>query len=251
MRGRTVKQQGEDFGQGPFWLIGRWLYHRKAVMLGTAERYVLAELRDAERDHFEEHMFSCPVCARNVSDLAVLTEGVREVVPNYDTPRPLPEPAPARPLRLPWFRFNPNYAWCLLLAMSAGFSGYEHVQLREASVHLDEALSPRAVTPVLLKGKEHAPAKQIKMERVGPFLRDIAMDLPGATGKLQWEVVRTDADKVVCQGTADAPDQSGNFQVRIPYSMVSPGEYKLTVRSLGPESHRPWSTEFTLIPIGS
>ena len=46
--------------------------HHQAAAILASERYVLDELTVAERDAFEEHYFTCAICAQEVKDLSVL-----------------------------------------------------------------------------------------------------------------------------------------------------------------------------------
>jgi hypothetical protein len=40
--------------------------HKDAIRSGAAERYLLDEMNDADRDDYEAHFLSCPQCARDV-----------------------------------------------------------------------------------------------------------------------------------------------------------------------------------------
>jgi anti-sigma factor RsiW len=40
--------------------------HDEAISTHAATRYVLGEMDDKERDAFEDHMFACPECAKQV-----------------------------------------------------------------------------------------------------------------------------------------------------------------------------------------
>jgi hypothetical protein len=54
--------------------------HQEAVERGLAERYVLGDLSDPEREAFEEHFFDCPECAREVRLCAEVLANVRALV---------------------------------------------------------------------------------------------------------------------------------------------------------------------------
>ena len=51
--------------------------HQEAVDTLAAERYVLEEMADAERDAFETHYFACPVCAEDLRAAAAMIRGAR------------------------------------------------------------------------------------------------------------------------------------------------------------------------------
>jgi hypothetical protein len=61
--------------------------HQSAVREKLAERYLLRELEGPERDSFEEHYFSCELCADDVRAAAQFIQGARaELTPRYHAP---------------------------------------------------------------------------------------------------------------------------------------------------------------------
>jgi len=54
--------------------------HMEATSTGAAERYVLGEMEDRERDQYEEHYFECPDCAEEVKAAAIFVESAEPVV---------------------------------------------------------------------------------------------------------------------------------------------------------------------------
>jgi hypothetical protein len=84
--------------------------HDSAINSEAAERYMLAEMTEAERAEFEDHSFDCTVCTANVQSIEKLRDVIRtdpdEVQP---VPAPVlqPTPAPAQwwqraTVALPW-----------------------------------------------------------------------------------------------------------------------------------------------------
>lgn len=51
--------------------------HTEAIETQAAERYLLGELDDAQREAFEEHFFDCPVCAMEVRDTAAFVDSAK------------------------------------------------------------------------------------------------------------------------------------------------------------------------------
>src|SRR5438309_11881760 len=51
--------------------------HHEAIETMAAERYVLEEMSDAERQLFEDHYFSCTECAADLQATAAMLEGAR------------------------------------------------------------------------------------------------------------------------------------------------------------------------------
>jgi anti-sigma factor RsiW len=54
--------------------------HHYAINELMAERYVLGELTDAERDAYETHFFGCRACAEEISSTAEFIDAARMVL---------------------------------------------------------------------------------------------------------------------------------------------------------------------------
>ena len=53
--------------------------HNEATQLGAAERYVLRELADEQREAFEDHFFNCTECTAEVRAAMIFADTAREV----------------------------------------------------------------------------------------------------------------------------------------------------------------------------
>ena len=54
--------------------------HQFAVDRKLTERYVLGELEAEEREEFEEHYFTCAVCAEDVRIMSELVTNAKAVI---------------------------------------------------------------------------------------------------------------------------------------------------------------------------
>ena len=70
--------------------------HDNAVATMAAERYLLDELTEAERDVFEEHYFTCPECAEDVRAGEAMRREMQDVFRVTRERAPLPFRPPAR-----------------------------------------------------------------------------------------------------------------------------------------------------------
>ena len=235
--------------------------HEEAEANMAAERYLLGEMHDSELEQFEEHFFSCPACAQDVRDLSAITAGLAltegaalkegaaltkspgELLqqPRKTEPPKQRTAAPATAWRWPWLRLGPSLAWGGALAVVMLFAGYQTAQLRVA-------MRPQALAAIVLTPATRGEPPIISMDNDGPFLRPFAVDLPGFTGKLQWDIRQTGAEKVIFHDTADAPQRDQLFQVRLP--KLAPGDYTLTVSSDTVPSPNPKLFKFKLISSG-
>ena len=73
--------------------------HEEATRIRAAERYVLGELSDGERDRFEDHFFDCPFCAEDARTGAIFEANARAAFTGRDG-RPLINPGWVERLRL-------------------------------------------------------------------------------------------------------------------------------------------------------
>jgi hypothetical protein len=222
------------------------LEHDQAMESMAAEKYVLGELHDDDRDQFEEHFFSCAHCAQDVRDLSGITQGVKELLKSQ--PKPSQQRAAAGWLPswiFPGAGVNPlgRLAWATaMLALLAG-AGYQNMQLRQLAL-------PVAAITVVAQGESRGEKKAVSLPTPKTPL-NIQVDLPeDLSGELQWELRTYDSNKLLAQGTGEAPkppDTTFTVDLR---SSLAPGAYTLTLASAGNETGKTWPFRFTIAQAG-
>lgn len=96
--------------------------HQSAIDTMAAERYMLAEMNEAERDDFEDHYFDCVVCTNDIRTLETMRVGIREALQkDRFAPDPLPDPVPVQ-----WWRPVVAMPWAASMALVAHLS-YLHL----------------------------------------------------------------------------------------------------------------------------
>jgi hypothetical protein len=78
--------------------------HNDAVRLQAAEKYVLGELSQKEREDYEEHYFDCGECALDVRAVAAFADAAREVLRREKPIQLAKGPVPARGGWFTWLR---------------------------------------------------------------------------------------------------------------------------------------------------
>jgi hypothetical protein len=68
----------------------RMIDHEEAIRNMIAERYLLGELTESDRDAYEEHLFSCPVCFEQVKAGTEFVGHLRHLVTEDPTPAVAP-----------------------------------------------------------------------------------------------------------------------------------------------------------------
>jgi hypothetical protein len=201
----------------------------------TAERYILGELSEVERDDFEEHCFSCPECADSVRCLSELKTGIRVAAASAD-PEYAREPERDRPWtsRLWDWWLRPQAALagaCAALAV-AGVTGYQNLQMRAL-------MQAQSVVSIALQPATRGDLPVVRSNSAGTFVL-LEADVPGASGNLTWNLRPNGGDRVL-DGTAPAPEPGLSFKLLLPSAALQAPDYTLSVRS---GSGREWLFRF-------
>ena len=194
--------------------------HNRAVKSQAVERYLLGEMKDEERDTFEEHFFTCEECAEEVRAGARFGANAREVLPEF--PR---EPAPGRekaPVR--WWH-PPALAWA-----TAALGILVVYQAAIQVPALKRQLRPQAVPALALhattRGGDSLP---VVPASAGPFT--VYFDVLGEPAQSSYTCVLTDAHgNVVETLEAPAPKPGDALTVLLNRSQLDPGRYTLTLK---------------------
>jgi len=122
--------------------------HEEAERTQATDRYLLGELSAAEREDFEEHMFSCPACAEDVR-AGMLFRANAKAVFRDELEHRVGERENTRWSWLSWLGAKPAMAasWAALCAVLA-FTGYQNLlvmpQLRSQLAEVTEPQSYRS-----------------------------------------------------------------------------------------------------------
>lgn len=190
--------------------------HHEAVRTLAAERYLLEEMPEAERDAFETHFFDCAACADAVRTGAALADGVRAGAARIAAPGPLS----ARKFS-PFAVFAPLAA-AAALALVAGY---------QAFVIIPSLQGPRAFVPIAVAPTSRGEGTVVPVSRTG---EDIALTLdiniaPPVPGQLVYDL-RTDAGAVVLTDVKSVPPQVNSLVVVVPRNALTVGQYVIVVR---------------------
>jgi hypothetical protein len=206
--------------------------HTQAVDTLAAERYLLDEMSELERQAFEEHYFSCRECADDVRSGGAMRAGVKAGLLNDE---PAVRPAPrdenvrrpdftaGRKSAARWPRFEVVLPWAVAatLALVVGSQ-----QLGPGGPTLQtQALSPVTLRPAT-RGAE--PTVQLRAEASAVTF---AVELnPGTAVELAYDL-RTADDRRVDSGRVPAP-ASGNplLLLMSTASLEADARYTLAIR---------------------
>jgi hypothetical protein len=201
--------------------------HNEALQLQAAEKYVLGELSQVQREEYEEHYFDCAECAVDIRVLATFADTTREVLRQERERQLARDLVPARGGWLRWLQpvvAVPAFAALLLII------AYQNtVTIPQAR---DEASSGAAQIFVASR------APKMAVVRGGEEIVKVSAR-PNESLPLKFDFTPTPSfDAYVCQ----LQDESGRsvLQVRVPGSFtnkelnlvvpanrVKPGKYTL------------------------
>jgi Putative zinc-finger len=183
--------------------------HEAATRTAAVERYQLGEMSDQERDAFEEHYFSCPICAEAVRTAEALTRDIKEVL-REGTFQPRPRW---------WFRLPAMIPVGAALVMAAVVA-YQNV------VVLPELKAPRELGPaVILEGVTRGAEVKVAAGEALHF----EMGSDGVTsGRLRVDIERQAGGKVA-GGIVAAPVPGQPLDIYFP-GKFGPGRYMVVVK---------------------
>ncbi len=115
--------------------------HNLAIENNAAERYLLGELNEVEIEEYEEHYFSCPICAQEVKLGSEFIDHARKVFKTDFIPESKPvittEPQPVISRSTAWGRFwssilqpAPAFAYAALF-VALGFNIYQNALVQD------------------------------------------------------------------------------------------------------------------------
>jgi hypothetical protein len=191
--------------------------HHEAVRTLAAERYLLEEMSEPEREAFETHYFECSTCAESVRAGAVLADAARA----GRIPAQKAAPVVAR-----WsFKTLVPMAAAAALAIVAGYQTFVTIPGLRQALGAPQALAPIAVPPI-----SRGEGVVVPLDRTGG---SVALSLDINAGALSSQLVydlRTDGGDVVLSGLAPVPPQGTPLLLLLPGKSLTSGQYAIVVR---------------------
>jgi hypothetical protein len=205
--------------------------HQEAVDSLASERYLLDDMSVQDRQAFEEHFFTCEVCADDLRTAAAMLQGAKagfagpsasaDVVPFSRKANVRSARGWYRSIALPW----------AAAATLAGVAAYQSLWVIPS---LSRATTPLALVPVTL----HAASRGA--EAVVPFppgTQAVSLVLeindPPRGGEISYDLSSSDEHHIV-SGRAAAPPAGNPLLLVLPsWTLVGPMHYILSVRDAG------------------
>jgi hypothetical protein len=206
--------------------------HQEAVESLATERYLLDDMSSPDRQAFEDHFFSCDLCADDMRVAAAMFKGAKagfaggaataQVVPMVARSA-VKAPVWYRSAALPW-------AAAAALALVTTYQSFWVVP----SLRRDE--SPLAIVPVTLRPASRGAEAVVPFPPDGaPITLAIEINEPADGGKLIYDLKTADGRPIV-SGPAASPAPGAPLLLLIPSTLAGPSHYILTVHDAGPSN---------------
>ena len=189
--------------------------HDQAVTTMAAERYLLDELTEAERDAFEEHYFTCPECAEDVR----AGEAMRLEMQEAFRVTPQRAPLPFRPPARRWFHATGALPWAVAATLVLAV-GYQSLVVIPSLRGLSE---PQVLSPVVLRPVSRG---DVPVVTVGSEARFVSLSFdanvePGVE-RIHY-LIRTSRGSIVADGQTAAPAAGSGVLLIVPASRLERG----------------------------
>jgi anti-sigma factor RsiW len=201
--------------------------HQEAVETMAAERYLLDEMSEDDRQTFEDHYFSCSECADDLRTAGAMLEGARSGFA-AQTSRIRPFQAPSQANRRTWQRSVVlPWAAAATLAIVAGYQSLWVVP------SLRKAAAPVALSPVTLRPESRGQEPVVHTNSTAPV--SLAIDVEGASsgGEVTYDLSRADGTAIV-SGRAPSPAAGMPLLLLMPaWTVTRPMHYILSIHAAG------------------
>jgi hypothetical protein len=211
--------------------------HNYAINNHVAEGYLLGDLNEQERDAYEEHYFSCAVCAEEVKAASEFIVNAKKFI-HAEKEAELYREAKRHAIWGNWLNWRsimqplPATA-CMLVVVLGGFSGYQN---RVTIPELRQMTAPQLIArqPVLRHSKGDAvytvvarPGKQFSL----PF------EIPKTQYTSYTVSVLTDSNlRKLSLGTISAAEAEKALEMLVPSGNFNAGRYFLLIEGFDAHS---------------
>lgn len=196
--------------------------HQQAIKNMMAERYLLGELSENERDAYEAHLFDCQICFAQVKAGTEFVSYLKKT--GVEDPVIVPQPRWRQPLGH-WFQFKPAFVLALLLLFTGSFNIYQARLLHQAN-------APEIVNVHTLHPDARGDDNAIIVSRRGAFELRVVFQSPGGYKLSRVQVVNADGKEVA--STLINKVQGNELQIRLDVDKFQTGNYKLLLEAVEP-----------------
>jgi anti-sigma factor RsiW len=198
----------------------RLIDHQQAVNSMMAERYLLGELNEGERNAFEEHFFECSDCFEQVKAGTEFISSLKKV----GTEETAAVPSGWRPAMGQWFRPKSAQILGLMFLGLASFSIYQGILIRQAGA--PELVSVQTLHPDARDGSGTA----VKASRRGVFELRVVFEADAASSSGRIQITDETGREVTSVPVNDL--RGPELYIRFNTGKFHTGKYLLTLKAI-------------------
>ena len=207
--------------------------HNFAIQNHAAERYLMGELKEPERDAYEEHFFCCAACADEIKSASDFMESAKQVVQD-ELKSQLYGHVAQRSLWGSWLNWRSMLqpipaAACALLVAVAGFSGYQN---SVTIPQLTQTASAQLITPepfVLHNARAAVPVLSAHKDKSFVLQFDIP---PVKYSSYEASVITGSNIKKLSVKNISLQDAKQTLEMLVPAGRLEPGNYALLIEGV-------------------
>jgi len=199
--------------------------HQQAIKMHAAERYLLEELSEEERESFEDHYFSCIECADEVKAAYTFADNAKAVMADW--------PAPVLRTERATFNFWQWLRPVLVPAMAVLLLGVTVYQsalvIPRLERQLETATAPRALPSVVARAATRGEPAVVELSPNDQFVQvilDINTTQPVSSYSSQ---VYDESGNLRFTIASAVPSGGGSLNLLLPASELKPGRYTIKV----------------------
>lgn len=206
----------------------RVMDHEEAMKHLVAERYLLGELNESDRDAYEEHLFSCPACFEQVKAGTTFVSHLRRM--GAEEPRPAVAPGLTSSLWANTRHAVTALAFTLLLCVSA-VSLYQY--------RVIAGLRQAQIVPSLFLS-DGAKAEDVKKLTLRPNTRfDLNIQLLQAGDFSSYEGrILSESEQLKSRISIPSEQTKETIHLLFDSSVLGQGTYVLVINGLSPNGDR-------------
>jgi len=209
--------------------------HEMAVQNQAVEQYFLGEMKPEEREAFEEHFFSCELCARDVRTTSAFLDNIKTILNERQTSA---EPVPRRLKSPGWLAsLRPAFAFAAAAVLCLVVIGYQNF------VEIPGLEAPQGEgAPIVFDGPTRSALPKLHRGESLHFQMPWEKDVPA------YVELRHDSE-TLSKGEIPAPAPNEPLEVYFP-GKLKPGRYSVVVRAEGngASGQGPIEDPFEVIP---
>jgi hypothetical protein len=202
--------------------------HEISVKTQAAEKYLLGELRPAEREAFEQHFFECWECAEDVRLGFEFSENAKAVFRQEPHRRYQNTPVTRRDW-FAWIRPGMLAPVAASLALAA-FSGYQNViEIPALRAHVGQLQRPQLLSSTVLAPSSRSSVPSIVISPAADFFQLSLAIGPVAPAERYQCDLRSDAGKSIATVPVSKLDPDADLMLLIPTAGLPGGYYEMVL----------------------